>query len=135
MSELSDDFLQEMRERLERQRAELINKSHLAHNEIREANQQGQGVGDSLDESTQEQDTSTRLRLADRERNLLMKINRTLERLDNGEYGECVSCGEPIGKKRLEARPVTDRCIDCKEDQEREEARTKIGPGLMDDFE
>ncbi|MFW5968576.1 MAG: TraR/DksA family transcriptional regulator [Persicimonas sp.] len=135
MSEPSQEFIDEMREQLERQRAELINKSHLAQNDIRDNKARQQGVGDSLDESTREQGTSTRLRLADRDRNLLMKINRTLERIDDGEYGYCVECGEPIAEKRLRARPVTDRCIECKEDQERREAQTKARPGLMDDFE
>lgn len=134
MSDISEETLDKVREELERQRAELINKSKLAQNEIRESDQM-KGGRDSLDESTEEQGTSTRLRFADRDRNLLMKINRTLERMDNDEYGYCESCEEPIAEKRLLARPVTTMCIDCKEDQEREEARTKIRPGLMDEYE
>lgn len=134
MSAVSEETLQEIREDLESRRAELINKSKLAQNEIRDSDQY-QGGRDSLDESTDEQGMSTRLRFADRDRNLIMKINDALERMDNDEYGFCESCEEPINEKRLRARPMTTMCIDCKEEQEREEARTKIRPGLMDEYE
>lgn len=134
MSAVSEETLQEIREDLEARRAELINKSKLAQNEIRDSDQY-QGGRDSLDESTDEQGTSTRLRFADRDRNLIMKINDALERIDNDEYGYCESCEEEINEKRLRARPMTTMCIDCKEEQEREEARTKIRPGMMDEYE
>jgi DnaK suppressor protein len=134
MTALDQDVLDEIREDLERRRAELINKSNLAAKEIREADH-AQGGRDSLDESTEEQNTSTQLRLADRDRNLFIKINHALERMDDGEYGYCEQCEEPINEKRLKARPVTTLCIDCKEDQEREEARQKVRPGLMDRME
>lgn len=134
MSAVSEDTLQEIREDLEERRAELINKSRLTEKDIRDADQM-QGGRDSLDESTSEQGTSTRLRFADRDRNLIMKINDALERIDNDEYGYCEVCGDEIKEKRLRARPMTTMCIECKEDQEREESRTKIRPGLMDEYE
>ncbi len=134
MSAVSEDTLQEIREDLERRRAELINKSRVTEKDIRDTDQ-FQGGQDSLDESTGEQTTSTRLRFADRDRNLIMKINGALERMDNDEYGYCESCGEEIAEKRLRARPMTSMCIDCKEEQEREEARTKIRPGMLEDRE
>lgn len=134
MSALDQDVLDEIREALERRRAELINKSNLAAKEIREADH-AQGGRDSLDESTEEQNTSTKLRLADRDRNLFIKINRALERMNDDEYGFCEECEEPINEKRLQARPVTSLCIDCKEEQESEEARRKVRPGLMDEME
>ncbi|MGM0559357.1 MAG: TraR/DksA family transcriptional regulator [Myxococcota bacterium] len=134
MTALDQDVLDEIREDLERRRAELINKSNLAAKEIRETDH-ATGGRDSLDESTEEQTTSTQLRLADRDRNLFMKINHALERMDNGDYGYCEECEEPIEEKRLRARPVTTLCIDCKEAQEKEEAREKIRPGLMDQME
>jgi DnaK suppressor protein len=55
---------------------------------------------------------------------LLNKIRETLERLEEGEFGVCESCGEEIGEARLRARPVTTLCIECKTEQERQE---KIG--------
>lgn len=69
---------------------------------------------DSLDVATSESDRDFSLRLAGRERRMLTKIQYALECIDNGEYGICESCGEPIGYKRLMVRPVARVCIDCK---------------------
>src|SRR5688572_26499106 len=76
---------------------------------------------DSIDESMEEELFSTELRLRDREKWLLGKINGALERLDAGSINECEDCGEAIGYRRLMARPVTTLCIDCKEEREQEE--------------
>ena len=54
------------------------------------------------------------LRTRDRERKLMKKIESTLKKLDNDDFGYCESCGVEIGIKRLEARPTADLCIDCK---------------------
>src|SRR5690348_4358456 len=62
---------------------------------------------DSMDESTEEELYSTKLRLADRETFLLTKIQDALRRLEGGDIDECEECGEAIGFKRLMARPVT----------------------------
>ncbi len=78
-------------------------------------------LADEIDLATTEADQSMNLRLRDRERVLLKKIERTLEKIDEGIFGVCESCGEEISVKRLEARPVTDLCIRCKEEQERVE--------------
>lgn len=76
---------------------------------------------DMGDQATAETDRNFMLRLRDRERMLLKKIEETIERIDGNEYGICTSCGNEIGIKRLEARPVTDLCIECKVRQEEEE--------------
>ncbi len=77
---------------------------------------------DSIDESMEEELFSTEMRLHDREKFLLNKINKQLVRLDAGEIDVCDECGETISFRRLLARPVTTLCIDCKEQSEREEA-------------
>src|SRR5262245_22447779 len=83
---------------------------------------------DSIDESMEEELFSTELRLRDREKFLLGKILAAIERLESGAINECEDCGEPIGFKRLLARPVTTLCIDCKEEREREEqAQSQLG--------
>jgi DnaK suppressor protein len=64
---------------------------------------------------------STELRLRDREKKLLGKIDLALARLEDGTINQCEDCGEPIGFKRLLARPVTTLCIDCKERREAHE--------------
>jgi len=76
---------------------------------------------DSIDESMEEELFSTELRLRDREKWLLGKINGALERVERGTVDECEDCGERIEYRRLVARPVTTLCIDCKEEREREE--------------
>ena len=63
------------------------------------------------------------LRIRDRERKLIKKVQDALERIDNGTYGICESCGGVISEKRLKARPVTTLCIKCKTKQEEEEKR------------
>src|SRR3954471_8488393 len=77
---------------------------------------------DSIDESMEEEIFSTEMRLHDREKFLLGKIEKQLVRLDAGNIDECDDCGEPISFRRLLARPVTTLCIDCKEQREQEEA-------------
>lgn len=82
---------------------------------------------DSIDESMEEELFSTELRLRDREKYLLNKIDGAMERLNKGTIDECEDCGERISFKRLMARPVTTLCIDCKEEKEKEEvARSQI---------
>lgn len=76
---------------------------------------------DMGDQATAETDRDFMLRLRDRERMLLKKIDETVERIENGTFGICENCGNEIGIKRLEARPVTAFCIDCKTRQEEEE--------------
>lgn len=73
---------------------------------------------DSLDESVEEWMYATELRLKDREKFLLGKIQSALERLENGTIDECEDCSEEIGYARLAARPVTTLCISCKEERE-----------------
>jgi len=89
---------------------------------------------DSIDESMEEELFSTELRLRDREKWLLGKINAALDRLDAGTIDECEDCGEKIAFRRLMARPVTTLCIDCKEEKEKEElAKSQIlGRGGVD---
>jgi DnaK suppressor protein len=63
-------------------------------------------------------------RLREREHGLLAKIDAALVKIEEGEYGECKNCGEPIGVARLRARPVAELCIECKSEQEKLERRT-----------
>jgi DnaK suppressor protein len=76
---------------------------------------------DEVDLASTESDQNMNIRLRDRERILLRKIDKALAKIEAGDYGVCESCGEDIGLRRLEARPVTDLCIRCKEEQERVE--------------
>lgn len=93
---------------------------------VEQVKEQGMGfaqddLADEVDLASSEADQSMNLRLRDRERVLLRKIEKALTKMEAGEYGVCETCGEEIGIKRLEARPVTDLCIRCKEEQEKVE--------------
>jgi DnaK suppressor protein len=80
---------------------------------------------DPTDRASLESDRALILRMRDRERKLLAKIDGAVKRLDTGSYGRCEECGDEIGLERLKARPVTTLCIACKSDQEARER-----PGL-----
>ncbi len=69
---------------------------------------------DPADRATQEEEFSIELRTRDRERKLIKKIDRTIERLEQENYGYCDTCGVEIGLRRLEARPTATQCVDCK---------------------
>eukprot|EP01029_Cantina_marsupialis_P026797 TRINITY_DN72900_c0_g2_i1.p1 TRINITY_DN72900_c0_g2~~TRINITY_DN72900_c0_g2_i1.p1 ORF type:complete len:127 (-),score=9.90 TRINITY_DN72900_c0_g2_i1:52-432(-) len=76
---------------------------------------------DPADRATAESDRAFTLRIRDRERKLIKKIRSAITRLDEGSFGVCDECGEDIGIARLEARPVTKLCINCKSKQEEDE--------------
>ncbi|MFQ5904853.1 MAG: RNA polymerase-binding protein DksA [Candidatus Binatia bacterium] len=80
---------------------------------------------DPADRASLEANRNFILRIRDRERKLILKIQEALRRLDEGAYGICEACGEKIGIARLKARPVTTLCIDCKSSQEVEERKSK----------
>jgi len=86
-----------------------------------EMTDQTTNVPDPNDRATLESGRSFELRIRDRERKLVTKIDEAIARIDEGNYGVCEDCGEEIGLKRLEARPVTTLCIDCKTLQETRE--------------
>jgi DnaK suppressor protein len=69
---------------------------------------------DPNDRASQESDIALELRNRDRERKLIKKIDESIARIEDGEYGYCDGCGVEIGLKRLEARPTATLCIDCK---------------------
>ena len=69
---------------------------------------------DPTDRATQESEFSLELRTRDRERKLIRKIDSSLRRLEDDNFGFCDSCGAEIGIRRLEARPTAELCVDCK---------------------
>ncbi len=73
---------------------------------------------DPTDRASLEADRNFMLRIRDRESKLIKKIKKALERIEDGTFGICESCGEDISIKRLKARPVTTQCIDCKTKEE-----------------
>jgi len=112
-----DRKIQEIKLKLLRQRASLLNEAESALNEL-----PGQTTFPDLgDQATAETDRNFMLRLRGREQRLLKKIDEAIDRIDTGIFGICDDCGNEIDVKRLEARPVTTMCIECKTLQEEEE--------------
>jgi DnaK suppressor protein len=111
--------LKKFRELLEQKRDEIVKRAQqtLSEDMTLDAND----LPDEMDLASSEYLQSFTFRLRGREKVFLDKIQKALEKLDNGSFGVCDDCGEAISIKRLEARPETTLCIRCKEDQERVE--------------
>jgi DnaK suppressor protein len=84
-----------------------------------------EALADTIDIASEETDREFSLRLQDRERRLIHKIEEAIQRVDDGTYGVCVACGEDIDERRLMARPVATHCIDCKTEAEQLESRRR----------
>jgi DnaK suppressor protein len=103
---------------LEAQLAALVGQGERAVHEMVAAEV---GDPDPNDRATAEEERNWALRLRDRDRKLITKIQGALERLEAGTFGSCTACGRPISPARLRARPVTDLCFECKVATERAE--------------
>lgn len=73
---------------------------------------------DWTDVASVETDKTLQLRIRDRERMLMTKVEEAIRRIEDGTFGECEHCGEEITESRLRARPVTTLCIECKSELE-----------------
>ena len=80
-------------------------------------------LADINDQASLESERTFELRIKDRERKLISKVQEALKKIGDGTYGVCESCSEPISVKRLQARPVTSLCINCKSEMEAQETR------------
>ena len=99
---------------------ELLKESSQTLNNLQSDNE---AKADITDRASEEIDRSFELRTRDRERKLINKINAALQRIEDGSYGYCEETGEPIGLKRLEARPVATLSIEAQEIHEKAEKR------------
>ena len=123
---MEKDRLEHFREILNGKLAELLSGAERAVSGMSNGTNE-ENYPDPTDRASHETDTSFLLRVKDRERRLISKVKEALERIDDGAYGVCGLCGEPISEKRLEARPVTTSCIECKkEEEEQEKARGTV---------
>ena len=80
-----------------------------------------ENLPDPTDRASFEADRDFMLRIRDRENKLIKKIKMALDRIEDNTFGVCENCGEDISVARLEARPVTTQCIDCKTKEEASE--------------
>ena len=114
MTRFQKILLQQREELLENAKKTLSGDIHLDPDDF----------PDEIDIASSEVNLQFAGRLREREHGLLAKIEAALLKIEDGEYGECVTCGEQIGVARLRARPVAERCIECKAEQEQMERRT-----------
>jgi len=109
------------RQKLMNWKKELLEGSSVTIEKLK--NEQNSAQPDITDRATEEIERSFELRTRDRERKLINKINSALQRIEDGSYGYCEETGEPIGLKRLEARPVATLSLEAQEMHEKAEKR------------
>lgn len=108
--------LEYFRRKLEAWKKELMEEAESTINHLREENWQEPDINDR---ATLEADAALELRTRDRYRKLIRKIDKALERIDEGDYGYCEETGDEIGIKRLMARPIATLTIEAQEKHER----------------
>ena len=111
--------LEKFKERLLAQKKQILESSRKVMSE--DLNVSNDDLPDEIDLASAEFTKSVLLRLNDRERAILPKIEKALQRITAGEYGVCEGCGTDIGMNRLEVRPFATLCIKCKEEEEHKE--------------
>ncbi|CAN5799299.1 hypothetical protein BH20ACT6_BH20ACT6_24690 [soil metagenome] len=111
----------EVRSELDADRVRLLDEVALAEREIKTLLRDGgDGAGnDQADIGSKALERDAEMSLANNSREMLLQVEHALARLDDGSYGRCESCGEPIGKLRLMAFPRATLCLSCKQQQER----------------
>ncbi len=118
---MEKERLEFFRELLQKKLSDLLNEAGKTVDEMNVLAKDN--FPDPVDRASMESDRSFDLRIRDRERKLIAKVNEALERIEDGTFGICEVCGGEIGEKRLEARPVTTLCIECKQEQEEAEKK------------
>ena len=116
MNAAQQDFFRDL---LRKQRQALLDNATMTIDHLRD----GEAEADPNDRATIEEEHSIELRIRDRERKMLPRVDAALRRIETGQFGYCEDTGEPIGLRRLLARPTTVYSIEA---QERHESRQKI---------
>jgi DnaK suppressor protein len=116
---MTQEQIDRFRKLLEDKRSEIVRRAEQTLEQDMALD--SDDLPDEMDLASSEYLQAFTFRLRGREKAFLDKIHKALERIQNGSFGICEECDEPISTKRLEARPETTLCIRCKEDQERVE--------------
>ena len=120
---LTKKKLEEFREILNAKKKSLVQEAVASLGGMTEVQEV---YADMTDQASAESDRNFLLRIRDRERKLILKINEVLLKVDDGTYGVCELCEELISEQRLTARPETTQCIECKTDMEEAERRAIV---------
>ena len=113
-TELNTTELENLKESLLEQKSSILNKTH----EFKEEQSSISNVADEAEAASLDISNNISIHLHERDRVALFAIERALGKIADGTYGQCESCGEIIGARRLQARPFTALCIECMEEQE-----------------
>jgi len=116
---MDNSDIEYLRDLLRKMRQDIQQKGE---NTIEDMTEDREIYADPADRASAESDRAFILRLRDRDRKLIQKIDQALDRIEEGSFGICEDCGEDISIARLKARPVTTLCIKCKSKQEQAEA-------------
>ncbi|HNW15085.1 MAG TPA: TraR/DksA C4-type zinc finger protein [bacterium] len=122
---LTKKQLDKIKKLLNEELAEIEERNREKVNEMENEGDAETFHGDEADQANYLEHRNRLLRLRDRDRKLINKIRQTLEKIEEGEYGTCESCGCDIGFERLKLRPVASLCIECKQEEEEKEERDK----------
>lgn len=106
------------RDKLEAWKDEILRSNRMTLQSLQDESEKH---ADIADRATSEADRALELRARDRQRKLIAKIDAALERIESGTYGYCEETGEPIGLKRLDARPIATLSLEAQEQHERRE--------------
>lgn len=123
LSKMPKKKLDEFRKMLMKKKNDLIQEAVQSVGDLTEVQEV---LPDMTDQASAEMERNFMLRIKDRERKLIFKINEVLARIDDGTYGVCEICGDLINEERLKARPETTQCIECKTDMEEQERRAAM---------
>ncbi|MDX2484606.1 MAG: RNA polymerase-binding protein DksA [Pseudodonghicola sp.] len=117
---MNDRQIEWFRRELLRQKNDLLSESKSTIAGLQDGTR---NIPDVADRASEETDRALELRIRDRQRKLVSKIDGALRRIDEGEFGYCKETGEQISLKRLVARPTTTLSLEA---QERHERREKV---------
>jgi DnaK suppressor protein len=116
---MNPTMLEYFRKKLLAWQQEIVSESHDTLHDLQEEG--GLQEPDIADRAAVETEVALEMRTRDRQRKLLSKIQEALQRIEEGSYGFCEETGEPIGIKRLQARPVATMTVEAQERHERRE--------------
>ena len=121
---MCDEHIEYFRRRIMQWREDLMRESNETIENLRS---EARDISDDAERASRETENTFELRTRDRYRKLLKKINKTLQRINDGDYGYCEETDEEIGLKRLMARPIATLCIDAQERWELKQRVTQEG--------
>jgi DnaK suppressor protein len=124
MSTLTKQTIRALQVMLEEQRKDLLSNGKTLRVDF---NVDKDELLDEADTASHDVEQGMKMRLGNRESLYFRKIEEALLRIKDGSFGQCLDCGQPIGAKRLEARPTAELCIDCKEVAETRETKNAEG--------